>query len=314
MLASLSSFCNIAPAKIDPVKCDLHVHSWHSGPTDTPLLSGIFRECYSDPTELHGLLRRRGMDLVTITDHDSIDGSLAIRGHRNVFLSEEVTCRMPSGTNIHIGVYDLTERQHIQIQRRRDDLVSLLMYLTERRIFFSINHVFSSLTGPRAAEDFRWLEDYFPALETRNGQMLTTVNRHAEDLARLWQKKGIGGSDAHTLASAGTTYTGVPGARSKEEFLAGLRAGKGRVGGEGGSYAKLTRDLLLIAGEAIKEKPWIAAFGLILLAVPAAVLFHTAKELAFAKLWAARVLGERQGPGRAAFSNAVPATALGGEG
>ena len=37
---------------------------------------------------------------------------------------------MPSGTQIHVGVYDITERQHIEIQRRRNDLIALLMYLT----------------------------------------------------------------------------------------------------------------------------------------------------------------------------------------
>ena len=60
---------------------------------------------------------------------------------------------MPSGTEAHIGVYDLSERQHTQLLRRRNDLVALLMYLTERRLFFSINHVFSSVTGRREIED-----------------------------------------------------------------------------------------------------------------------------------------------------------------
>jgi predicted metal-dependent phosphoesterase TrpH len=296
------------------VKCDLHVHSRYSGPCDTPLLNRFFRESYSDPEELHRLLTRREMDLVTITDHDSIEGALVIRNHRNVFLSEEVTCRMPSGTTIHIGAYDLTERQHVQIQQRRNDLISLLMYLTERRIFFSVNHVFSGLTGPRAREDFDWLQYYFPAVETRNGQMLAGVNARAERLAKRWQKTGIAGSDAHTRASAGTTYTEVPGATNRQEFLEGLRAGHGRVCGDMGGYVKLTRDLLLIVGEAVKEKPWMAAFGLIILGVPAAVLFHNASEFLFARLWAARVLGRPEGPRRAAFPSAESALVPGGNG
>ncbi|MGA2846240.1 MAG: hypothetical protein ABSF68_12525, partial [Candidatus Acidiferrales bacterium] len=92
------------------------------------------------------------MSLFTLTDHDSIEGAEKLRRHRDFFVSEELTCRMPSGTEAHIGVYDLSERQHTQLLRRRDDLVSLLMYLTERRLFFSINHVFSSVTGRRDAE------------------------------------------------------------------------------------------------------------------------------------------------------------------
>lgn len=274
------------------MKCDLHVHSWHSGPYDTPVLGRLCRESYSDPEELYSLLRRRGMDFVTITDHDSVDGAATLRHHRDVFLSEEVTCRMPSGTTIHVGVYDITERQHVQIQRRRDDLVALLMYLTERRLFFCINHVFSSLTGPRDREDFDWFEQYFPAVETRNGQMLAGLNERAAELARLWRKVGVGGSDAHTCASAGTTYTEVRGAETKEEFFAGLRAGRARVGGAAGGYAKLTRDVFLVACEAAREKCWTAALAPLALAIPVVTLLNYTREIAFSQRWAARVFNE----------------------
>lgn len=235
------------------------------------------------------------MDLVTITDHDSIEGAARIHHHPDVFLSEELTCRMPSGTTIHIGVYDLSERQHEQIQRRRNDLVSLLIYLTERHLFFSINHVFSSLTGPREREDFAWFEHYFPAMETRNGQMLDGMNRRAAILARSWRKVELGGSDAHTPASAGTTYTEVRGARTKQEFFDGLRAGKGIVAGEAGGYGKLTRDVLLIAAEAMREKWWTGLFGPLTLAVPLVTLVNYAREMAFGRLWAGRVFRELHG-------------------
>src|SRR5580692_11322449 len=177
------------------MKCDMHVHSYFSGACTTPFMSAICRESYSDPREVHALLKHRGMDLFTRTDHDSIEGAEKLRRHRNFFLSEELTCRMPSGTEVHIGVYDFHERQHAQLQQRRNDLVALLMYLTERGLFFSVNHVFSSLTGPRELEDFAWFQEYFPAIETQNGHMLPRANGHAADLAKQWRKIGIGGSD-----------------------------------------------------------------------------------------------------------------------
>src|SRR6202034_4769743 len=155
---------------------------------------------------------------------------------------EELTCRMPSGTEVHIGVYDFHERQHAQLLARRNDLVSLLMYLSERRIFFSINHVFSAVTGRREREDFAWFQEYFPAVETRNSHMLESANQRAAQLATQWDKIAIGGSDAHALPSAGSAYSEGPGAREQEEFFAGLRAGMGRVGGESGGFSKLTRD------------------------------------------------------------------------
>jgi predicted metal-dependent phosphoesterase TrpH len=161
------------------------------------------------------------MDLFTLTDHDSIEGAEKLRQYPDFFLSEELTCRMPSGTEVHIGAYDFEERQHAQLQRRRNDLVALLMYLTERNILFSINHVFSSLTGRREREDFEWFREYFPVIESHNSHMLESSNAHAADLARQWDKIGIGGSDAHALASVGMAFTEVPGAQNKQEFFAG---------------------------------------------------------------------------------------------
>ena len=120
---------------------------------------------------------------------------------------------MPSGTDMHLGVYNMAERDHVEIQRRRTDFVSLLMYLTERKLFFSVNHVFSGLTGRRDAEDFSWFASYVPAFETRNGQMWPEANASAGRLAERLGKVAIAGSDAHTMASLGRTYTEVAGAR-----------------------------------------------------------------------------------------------------
>src|SRR5271170_7479191 len=179
----------------------MHVHSYFSGPCTTPFVRKFCRESYSDPEKVYALLRQRGMNLFTLTDHDSIEGSEKLRRHPDFFLSEELTCRMPSGTEVHIGVYDFHERQHAQLLQRRNDLISLLMYLTERRLFFSVNHVFSSLTGRREHEDFAWFREYFPAIETHNSHMLKSANASAARLAEQWEKIGVGGSDAHALPS-----------------------------------------------------------------------------------------------------------------
>ena len=181
------------------MKCDMHIHSYNSGACTSPILRAFCRESYSDPAEVYETLQRRDMDLITLTDHDSIDGCDLLRRNPNFFVSEEVTCTMPSGTIAHIGVYDLNERQHMEIQRRRNDLVSLLIYLTEHRLFFSINHVFSNLTGRRAKEDFRWFSEYFPVVETRNAGIAAVANRQAVRFAARTKKIAIGGSDAHTL-------------------------------------------------------------------------------------------------------------------
>jgi predicted metal-dependent phosphoesterase TrpH len=272
----------------------MHVHSYFSGPCTTPLARKFCRESYNDPEEVYALLARRGMNLFTLTDHDSIEGAEKLRGRGGFFLSEELTCRMPSGTEVHVGVYDFHERQHDHLQQRRNDLVALLMYLTERRIFFSVNHVFSSLTGPREREDFDWFREYFPAFETRNSHMPEESNAHAARLAEQWRKIGVGGSDAHAMPSVGTAYTEVPGARDKEQFFAGLRRGMGRVHGESGGFRKLTRDVLIIAGEMIREKAWTAALSPLAVLIPAVTLGTCLHERLFARQWAAALLDRRE--------------------
>lgn len=258
-----------------------------------PVARHICRECYSQPWDLYETLKRRGMQLVTVTDHDSIDAVEALRSRPDFFVSEEVTCRMPSGTEIHVGVYDITDRQHVELQRRRDDLPSLLAFLREEDLFFSINHVFSSLTGRRHLSDFEWFENHFPAFEVRNGAMLQRANNSAAHLGRWLGKSPIGGSDAHTLRNAGSVYTEVPGARDRAEFLLGLRRGSGIVAGESGNYIKLTSEVLQICINMMKEKPWTSVLAPVVLAVPAVTLVHYLVEADFASRWLRRVATAR---------------------
>lgn len=247
------------------------------------------------------------MDLVTLTDHDSIGAAEILRRHPNFFVSEEVTCRMPGGTVVHIGVYDITERQHLEIQRRREDLLCLLAYLTERRLFFSVNHVFSSLTGRRNLEDFAFFKGYFPAFEIRSGQMLPFHNREAERFARRLGKVGLAGSDSHAIPSVGSAYTEVPDARNKSEFLQGLRAGKAVVWGENGNYFKLTRDVLWITAKMIQENPWKLFLSPLAVLLPLATLATMLDEMLFARRWSARLEREAlaaRDNRRGAFGNA----------
>ena len=278
------------------MRCDLHVHSTASGMSSTPGLRRVCRESYNDPQEVYDRLKRLGMSLVTMTDHDSIDATDVLRRNPDFFLSEEVTARMPSGTEMHLGVYGITERDHTEIQRRRSDFIALLMYLTERKLFFSVNHVFSGLTGRREEDDFSWFASYVPAFEVRNGQMWPEANNSAERLAKRLGKIGIGGSDAHTIAGVGLTHTEVPGVRTVDEFLAGLRAGRGIVHGVHGSYAKLTADVYRIVRSFFGEKPWALPILPITVLVPAITASHWLNEMRFCRKWSAMLESEGRRP------------------
>ena len=269
------------------MRSDLHVHTKASGMFNLPGLKHLCKECYNEPLEVYDLLKRRGMSAITVTDHDSIEGSEALRSFSDFFLSEEVTVRMPSGTEAHLGVYNLTERDHLEIKRRANDFVSLLMYLTERKLFFSVNHVLSGLTGRREADDFAWFESYVPAYEARNGQMWRKSNECAAQLAARFDKIAVAGSDAHALSGVGLTYTEVPGARTVNEFFAGLRAGTGRVAGEHGSYARLNADVFSIIGSFFADMPWTAVLSPLALLAPVFAAGHWVNEVRFCRKWRA---------------------------
>jgi predicted metal-dependent phosphoesterase TrpH len=259
-----------------------------------PGLRRVCRESYNQPEAVYEKLKRLGMDLVTITDHDSIGAVEALRSRPDFFLSEEVTCTLPSGTELHIGVYDITERDHIELQRRRNDFESLFAWLVDHDLFFSANHVFSRLTGRRDAADFELFESAFPALEAHNGHMPSRINSYAARLADLSARAEVGGSDAHAMASVGCAWTTVPGARSRREYLDGLRRGLGRVRGESGGVYKLTRDVLAIGREMLREDlrtlPLIALMPL----VPAVTLGNYVLENVSARWWMTRHLRARK--------------------
>ena len=286
----------ISPDQNRTMRCDLHVHSIASGMFDGPGLSRICRESYNDPTEVYERLKHLGMSIVTITDHDSIDAVEPLRRYPDFFLSEEVTVKMPSGALMHLGVYGISERDHAEIQRRRNDFIALLMYLTERKLFFSVNHVFSGLTGKRDEEDFRWFASYVPAFEARNGQMWMQANVGAERLAKRLGKVGIAGSDSHTIAGVGRTYTEVAGARTAEEFLAGLRAGRGVICGAHGSYAKLTADVYRIVGAMLCDQPWTLPLMPLAAFVPVFTAAHWLNEIRFCRKWSAKLEREEKQP------------------
>jgi len=225
------------------MRCDLHVHSWYSGRAEVPVLEHVGRECYSHPLEVHDRARRRGMDLVTLTDHNTIEGALSLAHLDDTFVSEEVTVVLDGARQLHVNVFGLDERQHVALQARRRDFEAFLAFLAEERLPASVNHLFSALTGSRELADLRLPLGRLPLIEALNGAMPEAHNEQARIVGREAGMAPVGGSDAHSLAHVARAFTTVPGARSKEEFLAGLHSGFTVPCGRSGSYARLTGEV-----------------------------------------------------------------------
>jgi predicted metal-dependent phosphoesterase TrpH len=224
------------------------VHSIYSGPAALPFVGRFVNECYSEPEAVYAAARRRGMTLFTLTDHDSIEGVLRLRGRHDVFVSEELTLELPAQRQLHVGVFGIDERQHEKLQMRRRDPEAVFALLAEERLPAAVNHLFSALTGDREPGDIRLALAGVELVETRNGMMPRTINEWARLAARVSHARTVGGSDAHTLTSVARAFTLVPGARTREEFLDGLRRGCTIPMGRSGSYARLTSDVVRIFG------------------------------------------------------------------
>src|SRR5262245_15256114 len=114
-------------------KIDFHLHSYASNVTDYYAANAFaIPESYSDPLELHRLLKQRGMTLVTLTDHNSIDGALTMldAGFDDVFISAEMTTTFPEdGCNIHITIANITPEQFREANRLRKNVYEMVAYL-----------------------------------------------------------------------------------------------------------------------------------------------------------------------------------------
>jgi predicted metal-dependent phosphoesterase TrpH len=235
------------------MRCDLHVHSRYSGPADVPVLEHVGRECYSDPLAVYEQAVRRGMDLVTLTDHDSIEGALALANLPGTFVGEEITVELEGGRKLHVNAWGLTEANHAQIQSRRRDPEALFAYLAERRIPAAVNHLFSALTGAREVADLRLPVGRLPLVEALNGAMPEAHNEYARLVGRAAGMAPVGGSDSHCLAHVARAFTTVAGARTKEDFLEGLRRGLSVPSGRSGSYRRLTTEVTRIFAAGYRE-------------------------------------------------------------
>ena len=90
-------------------------------------------------------LRKRGMDYVTITDHDSIDGCLEIAHLPRTFISEQVTTYFPhDACKLHILVWGISEQQHRDIESVRENIFDLQRYLQRAQIAHAVAHPYTA--------------------------------------------------------------------------------------------------------------------------------------------------------------------------
>ncbi|MEJ7789314.1 MAG: glycosyltransferase [Thermoleophilaceae bacterium] len=230
-------------------RADLHCHSTASEESRLGVQRALgLPECATPPEEVYALAKRRGMDFVTITDHDTIAGALELAGRPDTFLSEELTASFRGEPQaVHVLCYGITPDDHEWLQANAGDVEACAEYLRNNSITSALAHPFYAVAAPLTARHRRRLAQIFPVWETRNGSRARELNLPAAIYIETHGGTGVGGSDDHAGVDIGRTYTETPLAAGPEEYLAHIRAGHAAGRGDQGSAEKWAHAAMALA-------------------------------------------------------------------
>jgi glycosyltransferase involved in cell wall biosynthesis/predicted metal-dependent phosphoesterase TrpH len=239
------------------VRVDLHCHSSASQESRLGVQRALgLPECATPPEEVYALAKRRGMDFVTITDHDTISGVLEIADRPDVFVSEELTARFPGEPQaVHVLCWGITPDDHEWLQRKSGDVEACAEYLHGKSIACALAHPFYAVAATLEARHRRRLARLFPVWETRNGSRAPELNLPAAVYIETHGGAGVGGSDDHAGVDIGRTWTETPPASTPEELLRRLRRGEATARGDQGSAAKWAHAAMALAVRALSTQP-----------------------------------------------------------
>jgi glycosyltransferase involved in cell wall biosynthesis len=265
---------SLTPAAPQPrvKRADLHCHSDASNKATEAALNAIScPECYSDPDEVYAQARQRGMDFVTITDHDTIEGVQRISERPDVLVGEELTCWFPEDEcKMHVLVYGITPDDHRELQRLAPNIYDVAEYVERSRIAHSVAHPiyrqndklerwhlerlllmfkgFECLNGAHSALHREAFEPVLERLTRAEIQKLSERHALAPRWPEPWIKARTAGTDDHGLLNIGRTWTEFPeGTETVADMLECLRAGRCAPGGEAGSSTKLAHTFYSVA-------------------------------------------------------------------
>ena len=260
------------------LRADLHVHSSHSNkPTYWALRKFNCPESYTSPERLYDIARTRGMDFVTITDHNAIDGAREIAHLPFTFISSEITAHFPeNGCKVHVVVLDITEGQFREIMALRQNVYDLVGYLHQEQIVHFLAHPLYAQNDKLTLDIIEKCLLLFTTFEVKNGcrsrrfnavtkklvtaldqETITSLaNRH--DLAPWgttpWKKGLVGGSDDHGGLFIARAHTTVHQARSLSEYLDAIKSGVSWADGEDGGPLTMAHSMYGIAHSFYKER------------------------------------------------------------
>ncbi|GJM18128.1 MAG: glycosyl transferase [Phycisphaeraceae bacterium] len=255
-------------------RIDAHCHSKASS---KPVMAaaGIIGcpECYSEPEAVYDQAMARGMDLVTITDHDTIAGAMTLveRGFDRFIVGQEVSVKFPEDKCLlHVLVWGLNPDldEEIDTLDLRDDVYAFAAWLRDRDLAHAFAHPLYVQNGRLSRWHIERAALLFRGFETTNGAHADQINgairrflvgltpervaeiSHEHGMEPLWpeawRKARTGGSDDHALLNVGRTWTQIETPQGKladaDAFFRRVMRFESESGGLGGHSALLAHQ------------------------------------------------------------------------
>jgi predicted metal-dependent phosphoesterase TrpH len=172
-------------------KVELHCHTAASGDSLVKV------------RDLIRVAKKRGLDRLAITDHNTIKGALAAKAidPELIIVGEEILTT--KGELLAFFVQEEIPRGLTPTEA--------LKRLREQNAFISVSHPFDQYRHGWALSDLQEITPYIDAVEIFNARSFTpSINQAAKDFARENKLLGTVGSDAHLLIEVGKATQLVP--------------------------------------------------------------------------------------------------------
>lgn len=219
---------------------DLHVHSFYS--------EDVLPAPSNDPIRLYEEAKRRGLQFLSITDHETMDAYNRVGWEREGLVpgvEMSILDRKNVGHTIHVNVYLLTSAQFKALKdlaSKKRDLESFLAFLASERLPHTYNHPFWFERGEKPNfSAVLEVAKLFPVLEYNRGRT-RSLNRLALALANHYGKGVVACSDSHTGRTLASVCTYAAG-ESFQEFFDNVRAGRSWIQAEDMTIRSLVEEV-----------------------------------------------------------------------
>jgi len=173
------------------MKYDLHNHTHYSSCSNLK------------PEILLKLVKKKGMDGIAVTDHNTIKGALKVKK-----LNKDKDFEVIVGEEVDTNYGDVLT-YYLQKEIKSHDFFSVVDEVKKQNGLIIIPHPFRLSINPKHKFKYplKKLRDKIDAIECFNARMLPGNNEKAQRLAKKLDIPGTGGSDAHFWFEIGRAYT-----------------------------------------------------------------------------------------------------------